>query len=203
MKKLVIISFILVANCFYGFAQTNNLTDEELKEFNRRTKEIIDEFQGYLSFIGSKSNTTEDKKKYRAVALKLFIGNGKAYTDFYGNNHSPAMMEVSSKTTGRTRNITVENYLINLSNLPYSKVEITSSELCKVGDFYQLSDGQYVAVATIKQRFRGYRDGRVIYEDVVEKHITVYLTRSEVYSTKGIKYVWILKLGDTTVDETR
>lgn len=64
--------------------------------------------------------------------------------------------------------------------------------------FYKVRDGLYKAAVTIKQKFVGMRDGKVIYEDITEKTINVYL-QQEITSV-GSQYV--ILLGDSEVLDT-
>ena len=82
--------------------------------------------------------------------------------------------------------------------LSYSEVQITQADVCYVSDFYKVRDGLYKAAVTIKQKFVGMRDGKVIYEDITEKTINVYL-QQEITSV-GSQYV--ILLGDSEVLDT-
>jgi hypothetical protein len=131
-------------------------------------------------------------------ALKLFMGEGNNYRDIYDNIQPAVRTQVSSKARNTKNWIQTKNYLRNLTSLSYSEVQITQADVCYVSDFYKVRDGLYKAAVTIKQKFVGMRDGKVIYEDITEKTINVYL-QQEITSV-GSQYV--ILLGDSEVLDT-
>ncbi len=58
--------------------------------------------------------------------------------------------------------------------------------------------------ASLCQKFCGYRDGKLIYNDVTEKKVKVYVEREEVAMPDGeTQVIWLVLLGDIYVVSTQ
>ena len=200
MKKIILFTIVVTFQMYVsmGYAQTNDLSEEDLEMFKEEVRNRINTYQMYLSFIGSTKNDHATKVLYMKQALKLFMGEGNNYRDIYDNIQPAVRTQVSSKARNTKNWIQTKNYLRNLTSLSYSEVQITQADVCYVSDFYKVRDGLYKAAVTIKQKFVGMRDGKVIYEDITEKTINVYL-QQEITSV-GSQYV--ILLGDSEVLDT-
>ena len=178
-------------------AQTHNLSKEELVAFKEDVGQMIDRFQNLLSILGSKDQSKIVKETYKKQTLKLFMGEGKPYTDKYGNEKRAVHMQVSSLTQA-TRNIPMKEYLDRLVGLPYAKVQITQAETYHLGELKQVGE-HYETTATVFQKFCGWNaDGRKVYCDTTAKYIRIYLIPDEDFYGKK----WIVKFGDVDVLET-
>lgn len=183
-------------------AQTNDLSLDDQREFQERVGQMLDIFQKRLSLIANKDRAnTNLKRNYIKQTLSMFIGNGEAYTDPYGNQRPAVTMEISSLRSKQKRRLPVKRYLNNLLHLPYSQVDINQAETYHITDWKQVDD-QYVATATIFQEFVGYRmiDGRRVpaYRDITKKVITIYLIMEEDITGKK----WVIRFGNVSVSET-
>jgi len=195
---------------FCGIATTvaQSLSQEEKEELQLRAKQKIEDFMGHLSTIASRDMPQENKATARKAALNLFIGKGEAYmfTDDYGNKiqHDPVKMQVSSKTTGRVTPRLMKNYLTSLGNMArYTKVVIENADVVRVDNIHETGDGKYEAVAYFSQKFIGYRDGRILYSDVTEKKVRIYIERTAVPMPDGnSQIIWKVLLGDIYVIDT-
>ena len=199
MKKLILA--FLIGLCGFVInpvmAQTNDLSPEELEMFQEEVKRRTNRFQMYLTFIGNKENDLTTKQSYVKQALKLFIGKGEIYKDVDGNDQPAVGMETTSKNTSKKSWQTTKRYLNRLIELPYSKIEITWVDTCRVSNFYKVRDGLYQATVTIAQRFAGYRE-RGSYTDTTVKVIDVYL--EEYVTSVGERYR--ILFGDIEAIET-
>lgn len=200
MKKIshVIALVIFLLGHTQVFAQaTNDLSPEELKIFQTEVKNRVKRFQSYITFIGSKKNKLETKNTYIRQTLKLFIGEGEDYKDINDNLHPAVRMQLSDIKTQKKYWRKTKQYLYNLTRLNYRELHITWADVCRVGEFHKVRDGQYVAVVYITQMFEGVRDNGSIINDN-EKRITVYL--EEVATVAGSRYN--IFFGDIEVTET-
>ena len=185
-----------------------SLSQEEKEELQMRARQKIEDFQGHLSTIASRDMPQENKATARKAALNLFIGKGEAYqyTDAYGNRlrHDPVKMQVSSKTTRRVNTRLMKSYLVSLGNMArYTKVVIENADVVRVDNIHETADGQYEAVAYFSQKFIGYRDGRILYTDVTEKKVRIYVDRTAVPMPDGnSQIIWKVLLGDIYVVDT-
>ena len=206
METKTFLLFFLLLFVQVSFAQS--LSDEDKQELQLRAKQKIESFQGYLTTIASRNISATSKTAAKKSALNLFIGKGEPYmfTDDYGNRlqHDAVKMQVSSKRTGRITTRTMKNYLTGLANMShYTKVEIESADVVRVDNIRMTGDGKYEAVAYYSQKFCGYRDGRLIYTDVTEKKVKIYVEKETVPMPDGNEQViWLVLLGDVYVLNT-
>lgn len=200
MKNLIFIATVAIFSLLSTVttkAQTNSLTSEQLSIFKEEVRQRTNRFQMYLSFIASKENDRSTKQNYVKQTLKLFIGNGETYKDIHNNLQPAVRIQLSDTRTRKKYWRKTKEYLNNLINLPYQKLEITWVDACRVGEFHKVRDGLYVTTVTISQCFAGTRDtGSTIGYD--EKTITVYL--EEEVSTIGGLYRVLF--GDIEVTQT-
>lgn len=199
--RLSLCLLFLIAGAFSLPAQIHELSLDDQREFQERVGQMLDIFQKRLSLIANKGRANNLKRNYINQTLTMFIGNGEAYTDPYGNPKPAATMEISSLKTNQKRRLPIKRYLNNLLHLPYSQVDITQAETYHVSDLKQEGD-HYVATATIFQEFVGYRmiDGRRVpaYRDVTKKVITIYLMMEEDINGRR----WVVRFGNVSVSET-
>jgi len=202
MKQLyfILIGFLLAVPHFSLNAQTNDLSDDDIKAFKERTGQMIDIFQQNLSVLGSKEKSDKVKENYKEQTLKMFMGEGDTYKDTYENEHPAVHMQVSSLRNGieAKRTVLLKQYLVNLIRIGYAKVEITQAETFRISNVYKVGD-HYEATALIFQKFCGYTgDGRRVYCDTTKKTIRIYIVPGEDIMGK----FWTVKFGDIDVSET-
>lgn len=201
MKNLIftmaVVAFTLLS-AQTAQAQTNSLTSEELEIFKEEVRHRVNRFQMYLTYIGSKQNDKATKQAYVRQTLKLFIGGGESYKDIYDNVLPAVRMQLSNTRTAKKYWRKTKDYLNNLINLPYQKLEITWMDTCRVGEFHKVRDGLYETTVTISQHFRGTRDNYTV-DNIDDKNITVYL--KEEVTTVGGRFRVLF--GDIEVIQTR
>ena len=94
----------------------------------------------------------------------------------------------------------MKTYLLNLANLRYSDVVITSTDVSniKVSSLRKIDEDTYVCTCYFNQTFIGYRDGIPVYKDRTSKYVKcyVYLESTE----DGLEY--IIRLGDVYATDT-
>ena len=198
---LVIISLFLLQQRV--IAQHITLSDEDKGELQIRVKQKIEDFQMHLGTIASKAGiSAKSKDAATASALELFIGKGKSYeyTDDYGNikRHEPVKMQTSNRHRKYPPKL-MTLYLRNLrNNLTYTKVVIEAADVVRVDN-----DGKYEAIAYFSQKFCGYRDGHLIYDDVTEKKVKIYVEKEVIPTPSGDeRVIWQVLLGDIYVLST-
>lgn len=126
IKKYIFVLFILVTN--YCFAQTESLSEQDREEFQVRVGQMVDILQLRLNRIADKEVSYEVRKQYIEQTLKMFIGEGKAYTDLDGNEYPAVTMNIPSRQNKTSRKIPLKVYLNNLMNLTYKIIEIGQIE---------------------------------------------------------------------------
>lgn len=202
MKKIITLLFVCMAVFTQTGAQVNDLSESDIQAFKDRIGEVIDMFQNNLSILGGKKYSANVKNVYKKSVLKLFIGEGEAYTSPDGQEREGVSMQVSSMRNGKEtrRKTLLKTYLDNLVKLPYAEVKITKADTYRISNIYKVGD-HYGATATIFQRFEGFRKGDnvKIYSDVTQKNIKVYVIPENDYV---LGQHWSVRLGDIEVMET-
>ena len=160
--KYIVLTVVLLLTASSTFAQNVNLNENEKKELQIKARQKIEDFQGFLADIASKSTSQTIKDASTAGALKLFIGNGERYqyTDNYNNRvwHDAVIMQVSSKYRPTTSQ-PMKKYLNRMRYLTYTKVVIENADVVRVDNITKTADGKYEAMAYFSQKFCGFRDG--------------------------------------------
>lgn len=209
MKRIKVILGIISLLLFQqgAFAQQVTLSDEDKGELQIRVKQKIEDFQMHLGIIASKAGVSENSKNAAtASALELFIGKGQSYeyTDDYGNRktHEPVKMQTSNRYKTYPPKLMTQ-YLRSLRNLTYTKVVIEAADAVRVDNIFETNDGKYEAIAYFSQKFCGYRDGRLVYNDVTEKKVKIYVEKEVIPTPTGEdQIIWQVLLGDIYVLNT-
>ncbi len=144
----------------------------------------------YLDLLCNARLDMYDKDQAVANALKLFV-------------HDSTKVQVSSVTRDQTTAYTIKDYLKRLSLLNYDRVELLWRNLQYVTKFRLAPDGNYYGTITVEQLFRGFRDGRAIYEDITQKDVEIVLGNFRKEESGTVAYAWDVLLSDIGVEETR
>ena len=200
MKKqlLSLLMFCLVAT---GYAQTHDLTQEELAAFKVQCQERIDAFQMGLEIIADKKQDFSVRQHYIYTLPDMFIGRGDSWTDVSGEKHEAVKMQVSVikyNKTIETRNEFLKDYLNNLMNLKWTYVKITKAKTCLISNFYKRNDNLYEAIATFFQYYEAQNGEVAVYKDFTQKEVKVYISRVE---DGQLGTYWDMKFGDINVSE--
>lgn len=201
MKQLILFTFLMLATA--SFAQTHDLTPEELNAFKVQCQERIDAFQMGLEIIADKTQDNNIKQHYITTLPELFIGNGDAWTDADGQRHGAPIMQVAVIRYGKTietKDVLLKEYLNNLRNLRWTSVKITKAKTCRISNFYKRSNNQYEATATFFQYFEGQNGESNVYRDYTQKTVKVYISKVE---DGQLGSYWDMKFGDINVSEIK
>ena len=144
----------------------------------------------YLDLLCNRKLDIYDKDQAIANALRLFV-------------HDSTKVQVSSVTRDQTTAYKIKDYLKRLSLLNYDKVELLWRNLQYVTKFRLAPDGNYYGTITVEQLFRGFRDGRPVYEDITQKDVEIVLGNFRKEESGTVAYAWDVLLSDIGVEETR
>lgn len=144
----------------------------------------------YLDLLCNQKLDMYDKDQAIANALQLFV-------------HDSTRVQVSSVTRDQTTAYKIKDYLQRLSLLNYDKVELLWRNLQYVTKFRLAPDGNYYGTITVEQLFRGFRDGRPIYEDITQKDVEIVLGNFRKEESGTVTSAWDVLLSDIGVEETR
>lgn len=171
-----------------GGVSLQTLTPEELQDFEEKVIGKTEDLGEYLKIIAGKNSDYQDVKACIDLACALFISE-------------ESRVAISNANNTKTNTLKIRDYLNRLSMLKYDQVEIQWYEIAYVSHLRLDTDGRYYGTVTISQRFRGYIDGKPVYEDVTTKNIQVVLEKMEMDKIEKERY-WDVKLGDISVQET-
>lgn len=199
MKKLIAIIFCCLALPLY--AQTNDLTDDEINAFKVQCLERIDAFQMGLEIIADKQQDITVRNHYISTLPEMFMGDGNPWTDLNGQHHSAPKMQVAVIRYNKvieTRESPIKEYLNHLKQLKWKSIKIKKAQTCRISNFYKVSNQRYEATATFFQYFEGSNGEGQVYRDKTQKEVKIYLTRVE---DGQLGTYWDLRFGDVNVSE--
>ena len=143
------------------FGPELDLDQASFEQFRQRSLQKTADLGKYLNMIANK--TTESTVANKAVdqAVGLFTGE-------------EATVE-TVKPNGDKDQQPIRSYLNKLKLLKYSKVLITWSDISYVSNLRKGPDGFYYGVISFQQKFSGFIDNKLVYNDVTKKNIEVQL----------------------------
>jgi len=158
-------------------------------EFKKKAFAKIKEFQGCLYILSdvTSGNVAQDNAVDQATSL--FIDG--------------AIIEVSSVHSNEKKHLKVRDFLEKFRNLHYERVVITFSHVDYVSNIRKGADGKYYGLVSFEQTFRGYNDGRLVYEDETKKTTEVQLVVYEKNLHGNAIQQWDVLLSDVEVLGTK
>ena len=166
------------------------LNNVEYKEYAAKAVNKAEYLGYYLDLLCDRTLDIYDKDQAIENALKLFV-------------HDSTLVQVSSVTRDQTAAYKIRDYLKRLSLLNYDKVELVWRDVQYVTKFRLASDGNYYGAITVEQLFRGFKDGRPIYEDITRKDVEIVLGNFKREKSGATEYAWDVLLSNIGVEETR
>lgn len=176
--------------------KNNTLTFEALtgnvsqKEFEEKAIKKTKDLNSYLKILCTKSYGYEEHNKALDQAILLFI-------------NEDAAVQVSSITKDEIKSYKIRQYLLRLKSLNYDRVEVEWTNVQYVDKLKKGIDGNYYGTVTLEQVFRGFIDGKVVYEDVTKKSATVVLKSYEKNAEGNTTEMWDVLLSDIGVVYTK
>ncbi|MBC7902141.1 MAG: hypothetical protein H7Y27_01900, partial [Gemmatimonadaceae bacterium] len=156
------------------------------EEFAEKARQKTFQFTTYLKILCDKQAPAEDVNKAINQSISLFVDEN-------------AIVETSSNNRKERSRKKIRQYLAAVKFLKYDKIEIEWSNVSYVSDIALAPDGNYYGTVTFEQTFRGFRDGKIVYEDVTTKDAHVIM-KSYVKNVDGDqKKVWDILLSDIGV----
>jgi len=159
------------------------------KEFQNKALRKTQQFTNYLNRIIDKQASRFEANKAINQAITLFV-NDTCY------------VEVSNVHTQRKTAYYIREYLYHIQELKYDRVEVEWAEISYVGDIRLGPDGNWYGTVTYLQKFRGFRDGQVVYEDKTLKRMEVILRSYEKVSEGKKELLWDVLLSNIAVEHT-
>ena len=158
-------------------------------EFRKKALAKIKEFQGCLYILCDITSGNVALDNAVDQATSLFVEG--------------AIIEVSSVHSNEKKHLKVRDFLEKFRNLHYERVVITFSHVDYVSNIRKGADGKYYGLVSFEQTFRGYNDGRLVYEDETKKTTEVQLVVYERNLHGNAIQTWDVMLSDVEVLGTK
>ena len=158
-------------------------------EFKKKALAKIREFQGCLFILCDITSGNAALDNAVDQATSLFVQG--------------AIIEVSSLHSDEKKHLKVRDFLEKFRNLHYDRVTITFSHVDYVSNIRKGSDGKYYGLVSFEQTFRGYNDGRLVYEDETKKTTEVQLVVYERNLRGNAIQQWDVMLSDVEILGTK
>lgn len=152
----------------------------------KKTKEL----NSYLKILCTKSYGYEEHNKALDQAIKLFISED-------------AVVNVSSINNDDIKTYKIRQYLLRIKSLNYDRVEVEWTNVQYVEKFKKGIDGNYYGTVAFEQVFRGFIDGKIVYEDITRKDATIVLKAFEKVVDGNVSEIWDVLLSDIGVTFTK
>jgi hypothetical protein len=167
---------------------SKNFTPQQIEEFKVETSKKIKDLERYIRTIGNSKNPEERTDAFRQ-ALNLFY------------KPDISIVEVTNKSGIVTSRNTSRNYMLRILGLRYDKVVFEYFNVNFQGEPKRQPDGTYQLTVHLCQKFAGYRDNKLVYEDVVCKKVQTIYKQNEITDPDGkIHKFWIVRIGDIKVN---
>jgi hypothetical protein len=163
-----------------------NVSSDEVK---KKALAKIKEFEGCLFILCDITSGNAALDNAVDQATSLFIDG--------------AIIEVSSVHSNEKKHLRVRDFLEKFRNLHYDRVVITFSHVDYVSNIRKGSDGKYYGLVSFEQTFRGYNDGRLVYEDETKKTTEVQLVVYERNLRGNAIQQWDVMLSDVEILGTK
>ena len=218
-RKMMLVVMIFATNMSYSqdtdplrIVETLHIDKSDMMDQCRQT---VAQLNDYISYMASKENK-DGKQFYKKAALKLFIYDGKPYTEIIERRNSSGntirktqyrqgvTMQVSWVRPNRKVRITprlMPKYFDGLIDLRYKSVSIETSNVDEmmVGDIYKIADGRYVCTVRFNQKFIGITPEGKQTGDDTRKYVECYI---DIKTYLGDP-VPIVRLGNIFVEDTK
>jgi len=159
-------------------------------EFVKKAEHKTTQFGNYIKILCDKSKEAYEHNNAIEQALTLFV-------------NEQAIVETSSTHRADVTRKTIKQYLISLKMLSYDKIELTWTSVHYVSDVKLGPDGNYYGTVTFEQIFRGYEDGKIVYQDITRKNATVVLKTYDKNIDGTTQKTWDVLLADIGVKSTK
>lgn len=191
------------------YTDIDERTNEKIKE---RAREEVGQFINYLTDIADKTIERKTRLYYKDVALKLFVGEGRAWVEEILNsegtrvvdkvNRKAVTMGVTSLRNPKPRKKPMADYLLGLAEIRYNAVTIQTTDWhdMRVSEVRKIGEDKYECTVYFEQVFTSKgKDNIPGYSDRTKKKVTCYIDL--VHTDDGLEI--LVQLGDVTAYETR
>ncbi|MBP7168006.1 MAG: hypothetical protein KBB64_10100 [Bacteroidia bacterium] len=171
-------------------AAETELSDTEMDRLRKKGENKVEQLKNFIDIISNKSTSTTEATQAIELAVGLFDSEERTVT-------------VSSLTTSTSKNRKVRVYFNRLKQLPYTEVKVEWANFQYTSKFKKGNDGKYYGYVTFEQRFTGYIDGIPVYQDKIERNLTIVISKYQKIVNGNLVDEWDVFLGDMAISERR
>ena len=211
-RILLFVVLALLSGKYVNAQVYNDLDERTNKKIAERAREEVGQFTDYLKEIADKKIERKTRLYYKDIALKLFVGEGKAWVEEILNsegtrvvdrvNRKAVTMGVTSLRNPKPRKKPMADYLLGLAEIRYNAVTIETTDWhdMRVSEVRKVGDDKYECTVYFEQVFTSKGPDNIPgYSDRKKKKVTCYIDL--VQTDDGLEI--LVQLGDVTAYETR
>jgi hypothetical protein len=140
----------------------DDIDDVSFKQYEKKALEKVTALGNYIGVITNKKVPALEANKAIDLGCELFV-------------NEDALVEITNKRNGTKDKKKVRQYFNALKLLKYDKVVIEWTNINYVSNLRKGDDGNYHGIVSFQQEFKGYIDGKLVYDDITEKNVEVVL----------------------------
>jgi len=156
------------------------------KEFEEKATRKTEKLTEYLKILCDKTAPAEACNKAIDQAVTLFV-------------NEEAKIMVSSLKSNTIPQYKIRNYLMRLKLVKYDRIEVEWTNVQYVSDLRKGDDGNFYGLVQFEQKFSGYKDGKLVYQDITVKRAEVILKTYEKSVEGTTQTLWDVLLGNVGV----
>jgi hypothetical protein len=165
----------------------DDIDDVTFKQYEKKALERVSSLGNYIGVITNKKVPALEANKAIDLGCELFVDED-------------ALVEITNKRNGTKDKKKIRQYFNTLKLLKYDKVVIEWTNINYVSNLRKGDDGNYHGIVSFQQEFKGYIDGKLVYDDITEKNIEVVL-KTYSKSVEGVATLqWDVFLEDIGVE---
>ncbi len=114
------------------------------------------------------------------------------------------IVQVSNVNSDKKKDYTVRQYFEHIKDVGkyYSRVDVTMGDVYYVSNLRKLDDGNWYGTVSFIQKFSGFKDDLLVYQDRTTKNVTVVLKIFEPEINGDRDVVWDVLLSNVLVEHT-
>jgi len=156
------------------------------REFEEKATKKTEKLTEYLKILCDKTAPAEACNKAIDQAVTLFV-------------NEEAKIMVSSLKSNTIPQYKIRNYLMRLKLVKYDRIEVEWTNVQYVSDLRKGDDGNFYGLVQFEQKFSGYKDGKLVYQDITVKRAEVILKTYEKSVEGTTQTLWDVLLGNVGV----
>ncbi|MFN8348779.1 MAG: hypothetical protein U0X91_27515 [Spirosomataceae bacterium] len=185
MPKIFIVIFLCLFIAPLSLWAQPEAKSEHSPDLNELLRKLIEQrvndLQEYISIIGNKDLSIEQRQQAIELAVSLFEKDYKVIEKGKEERRSPYVQ--FSRRDGTVGSVTVRSYFNNLLSIKFNPVEIMTYDLVVLADIEKQNNDYYYTTATYFRQFKGFKAAKLIYGSKDRKNIRMTVESMNVNKT--------------------